>query len=81
MYNMLVSMYIFQVLFQSTKHLESPSGPEVGKKPGKKKGRGKSSFVSAEVNQTFKELKGRVIQLRARELKILTGMNIFNIFL
>lgn len=68
-------MYIFQVLFQSTKHLECPPpGPEVAKKPGKKKGRGKSSFVSAEVNQTFKELKGRVIELRARELKILTGI-------
>ena len=43
----------------------------------KKKGKSTSAVISTEINQTFKELKGRVIALRARELRILAGIFMF----
>ncbi len=45
------------------------------KKPRKRKAKS-TSIISAEMDQTFKELKGRVIALRARELRILAGIYI-----
>ena len=56
---------------QQLKHQETP---DAIKKPRRKKEKS-TSEISAEIDQTFKELKGRVIALRARELRILAGMS------
>jgi len=57
-------------LMQKVQEQETPVATT--KKPRKRKAKS-TSIISAEMDQTFKELKGRVIALRARELRILAG--------